>query len=133
MELNNARDDLFLVFFAAVPHFLLLPRVCRARFPVFGTPNPDSLALRIGRDMAALTAKLRMAIRYSLAQSLVEYFLSPEKPPPELQALLDRLNEIRLPSPRRYEGDTELGRRADVVLVVTILVIIGVASLALFR
>jgi hypothetical protein len=46
------------------------------------------------RDAAAFAAKLRMAIRYSLAQSLVEYFPPPEEPPPQLKALLDRLDEI---------------------------------------
>ena len=37
-----------------------------------------------------VTAKLRAAIRYSLAQSLAAYFPPPEDPPPELRALLKR-------------------------------------------
>jgi hypothetical protein len=43
---------------------------------------------------AAIGAKLRAAIRYSLAQSLVAYFPPPEEPPPELRALLERLDEM---------------------------------------
>jgi len=45
-------------------------------------------------DLAALTSKLRAAIRYSLAQSLESYFLPPEEPPPKLRALLRRLEEM---------------------------------------
>jgi hypothetical protein len=44
-------------------------------------------------ELAALTVKLRTAIRYSLAQSLAAYFPPSEEPPPELRALLDRLDE----------------------------------------
>jgi len=43
---------------------------------------------------AALAAKLRAAIRYSLAQSLASYFVPPEESPPELRALLQRLDEL---------------------------------------
>ena len=44
---------------------------------------------------AAIGAKLRAAIRYSLAQSLAAYFPPPEEPPPEWRALLERLDECR--------------------------------------
>jgi hypothetical protein len=43
---------------------------------------------------AAIGAKLRAAIRYSLAQSLAAYFPPPEEPPPELRELLERLDEM---------------------------------------
>ena len=43
-------------------------------------------------DLTVLGAKLRVAIRYSLAQSLVAYFPPPEEPPPELRVLLERID-----------------------------------------
>jgi hypothetical protein len=43
---------------------------------------------------AAISAKLRAAIRYSLAQSLAAYFPPSEEPSPELRALLERLDEM---------------------------------------
>jgi hypothetical protein len=43
---------------------------------------------------AAIGAKLKAAIRYSLAQSLAAYFPPPEEPPPELRELLKRLGEM---------------------------------------
>ena len=39
-------------------------------------------------------ARLKGAIRYSIAQSLVEYFPPSEEPPPELRALMGRLDEM---------------------------------------
>jgi hypothetical protein len=47
---------------------------------------------------AAISARLRAAIRYSLAQSLASYFPPPEEPPPELRALLKRLDEMQAAS-----------------------------------
>jgi hypothetical protein len=46
------------------------------------------------RELEALTAKLRIAIRCSLAQSLVGYFPPPVEQPPELRALLERLDDV---------------------------------------
>jgi hypothetical protein len=43
---------------------------------------------------AAIGAKLKAAIRYSLAQSLVAYFPPSEELPPELRALLEHLDEM---------------------------------------
>jgi hypothetical protein len=44
-------------------------------------------------ELAALATKLRTAIQYSIAQSLATYF-PPEEPPPELRALLKRLDKM---------------------------------------
>jgi hypothetical protein len=45
-------------------------------------------------ELEALAARLKSAIRYSIAQSLVEYFPPSEEPPPELRALMGRLDEM---------------------------------------
>jgi hypothetical protein len=45
-------------------------------------------------EMYRLAVKLRTAILYSIAQSLAAHFPSSEESPPELQAILERLDEL---------------------------------------
>jgi hypothetical protein len=66
--------------------------------PPIGEFNPmmlDNRAREVAElnELAALSARLRTAIQYSLAQSLAGYFPPPEEPPPELRALLERLDK----------------------------------------
>jgi hypothetical protein len=46
-------------------------------------------------DLYDLAVGLRAAVLYSLGQSLAAYFPPSEEPPPELRALLDRVDADR--------------------------------------
>jgi hypothetical protein len=45
-------------------------------------------------EMYELAVKLRTEILFSIAQSLAPQFPPSEKPPPKLQAMLERLDEL---------------------------------------
>ena len=55
---------------------------------------PDTNRVEEPIEMYDLAVKLRTAILYSIAQSLAAQFPPPEEPPPELQAILERLDYL---------------------------------------
>ena len=59
------------------------------------SPNmPDTNRVEEPIEMYDLAVKLRTAMLYSIAQSLAAQFPPPEEPPPELQAILERLDYL---------------------------------------
>ena len=55
---------------------------------------PDTNRAEEAIELHDLAVKLRAAILYSIAQSLAAQFPASEEPPPELQAILERLDEL---------------------------------------
>ena len=56
------------------------------------TPNDNGMRQPI--ELYELAVKLRAAVLYSIAQSLTAQFPAPDEAPPELRAILERLDEL---------------------------------------
>lgn len=55
---------------------------------------PDTNRVEEAVELHDLAVKLRTAILYSIAQSLAAQFLPSDEPPPELNAILERLDRL---------------------------------------
>jgi hypothetical protein len=55
---------------------------------------PDTNRVEEAVELRDLAVKLRTAILYSIAQSLAAQFPPSDEPPPELNAILERLDEL---------------------------------------